>query len=261
MSEAIETGEVANTSVDVELDNAIDNISLDDLLALSKEDVEEFDEEVNHVGMKPLSQWMKNIPSDVRKHLANIRRDYTIKTQEISKIRSELETAKREAVTRNETLLNGDLSKKLAAIDEEATFDLFDPDGMKAEIQRQAAIMLKQMLAPAKEELEVQQRKLALESFKKENPEMTDPEYRKEIVSLLKDRPELKLEDAFYITKAKLGATKASQAAAAKELDKKARREVVQKSSSGSRSQPSGVPKFNSALEAYRYHKSQQTKK
>jgi phenylalanyl-tRNA synthetase alpha subunit len=271
----METGTETNTSVVEEtaeaaphdenltedsLDEVIDNFTLDDLMAYGEEQDPLFADEAQHKGMKPLNEWIHNVPEDVRKHLANIRADYTRKTQELSRMRKEVEEAQRAMRQQNENIINGSTAKLTANIDETAEYDLFDPEGMKAEIQRQAQIMLRDMLKPAQEELQVQQRKLQLEQFKAENPELTDPEYRTEIVNLLKTRPELSMEDAFYITKAKIGSTKLQQER--QEIaDRRARqREVVRKSSSGSRSQPKGTPKFKNALEAYKWHKAQQTK-
>jgi len=81
------------------------------------------------------------------------------------------------------------------------------------------------------------------------------------MIELLKSRPELSMEDAFYIIKAKVGSSKLQQERDEIAARKQRQRETVMKSSSGSRSAPSGVPKFNNAIEAYRYHKAQQAKK
>jgi len=258
----VETAPVeSNTSQDSEVDQVLDNYTLDDLLKLSADDVAEFVDDASHKGMKPIKEWLPNVPADVRKHLANIRADYTRKTQELAKMRKEVEEAKATVSRQNESLMNGALAKKLENIDEAVEYDLFDTEGMKAEIQRQAQLMLKSMLAPAQEELQIQQRRIALDQFKAQNPELTDPEYRGPIVELLKSRPELKLEDAFYIVKAQVDGKKlASQKEALKET-KLQNRELIQKSSSGSRAAPTGTPKFKNALDAYKWHKSQQVKK
>ena len=191
----METGELSNTSVEVDetaqaapqteetIDDVIDNFTLDDLMAYSSEQDELFTDDAQHKGMKPLNEWIHNVPEDVRKHLANIRADYTRKTQELSRMRKEVEQAQRAMRQQNENIINSSTARLTANIDEEAEYDLFDPDGMKAEIQRQAQIMLRDMLKPAQEELQIQQRRLQLEQFKAENPELTDPEYRTEIVS------------------------------------------------------------------------------
>jgi hypothetical protein len=268
MLENIETGNVANTSAEVvdsgtpsDVGSDDSNVTLDDLLAMTKEDVPEFDDSVNHKGMKPLNHWMKHIPEDVRKHLANIRADYTRKTQELSKMKSSLEEKEAEIFRKNNHIINGPLAEKLKGINLEEQYDLFDPEGMKAEIQRQAGLMLKEMLKPAQEQLEVQQRKLELEAFKAKNPELTQPEYKLPIIELLKSRPELKMEDAFYIVKAKVDSEKLSAEKEKLKSAKASAKEIALKSTSGSRTSPTGHPQFSSAIEAYKYHKAREAKK
>jgi hypothetical protein len=116
--------------------------------------------------------------------------------------------------------------------------------------------MLKEMLQPAQEELQLQQRKLQLEDFKRDNPELTDPEYRKPVLELLAQRPELKLEDAFYIVKAKVGSQKINDERSKFAEQKSARRDTALKSSVGSRTAVAATPKFKNAVEAYNWHKS-----
>jgi len=254
---SVEANETANDAApQEELDSVIDNMTLDDLMDLSAEDYPEFGEE-NHTGMKPLHHWMAHVPEDVRKHIANLRSDYTRKSQEIAQIRKDLETSRSELRRQSENMVNGPLAQKLNNIDEETEYDLFDPEGMKAEIQRQAQLMLKQMLKPEQEKLEVEQRKLQLEQFKLENPELQDPEYRAPIIELLQKRPELKLEDAFYIVKSKIGATKLQQERAELAERKSRQRDMARLSTRGSKAKVAGQPKFKNAVEAYKWHKSQ----
>ena len=267
--DATETGVEANTSVGDEtaeaapqetIEETIENFTLDDLMAYSEENDPLFTDDAQHKGMKPLHEWIHNVPEPVRKHLANIRADYTRKSQDLATMRKEVEAAQRAMEAQNDAITNGSMARQLRDVDENADYDLFDPEGMKAEIQRQAKLMLRDMMAPAQEELEVKQRRMALQQFKADNPEITDPAYRAPMIELLKNRPELKMEDAFYIVKAKVGSTKLQQERDEIAARKAERRSVVRKSSTGSRSNPSGTPKFSSALEAYKFHKSMQTK-
>lgn len=249
-----ETVEVDNTSVE---DSGLpDNITLEDLLNIDDEQYPEFGSEDSHKGMKPLSHWMQHVPEDVRKHLANIRADYTRKTQEISNIRKSLEDKEAEMYRKNEHIMRGPLAERLTQINTEEEYDLFDPAGMKSEIQRQAGLMLKQMLEPAQKELEVQQRKLQLDDFKAKNPELLDPTYRGPVLELLGQRPELKLEDAFYIVKAKLGSQALDVERSRFAETKAARKDTALKSSVGSRTAVAAAPKFKNAMEAYNWHKS-----
>jgi hypothetical protein len=252
---------VDNTSVEEGSELLSDDLSVDDLLGLNSEVAPEFEDGVNHTGMRPLSEWTKHLPEDVRKHLANIRSDYTRKTQEIASMKKELENDRRSYALEKEATLNNPLARRAAQIAaNEEEYDLYDPEGMKKEIERQSAKMLSEMLKPAREEIMLQQRKIALNDFKRENPELTNPEYRLEIAKMLQDRPELKLEDAFYIVKSKVDSAKSREAAKVVAAQTQGRREALQKTSNGSATVPKGSPKFRDAWEAFQYHKSQGTK-
>lgn len=233
------------------------SITIDDLLKMGESDYPELKDDANYKGMKPLAEWMKHVPEDVRKHIANIRSDYTRKTQALAQQRAELEEQKAILTRKDEYILNGTLAQSLKNINVEENYDLFDPEGVKAEIKRQAALMLKDMLEPAQKELALQQRKVELDNFKSKHPEMVEPAYKENIVKLLQERPELKLEDAFYITKAKLGSEAIEAEKAKMRTIKDARKEVALKSSGGSRAPVAGTPQFKTAVEAYNYWKSQ----
>jgi hypothetical protein len=252
---------VDNTSAEEGSELLSENISVDDLLSLNSDVSPEFEDGVNHTGLKPLHEWTKHLPEDVRKHLANIRSDYTRKTQEIASMKKELENDRRSYALEKEATLNNPLARRAAQIAaNEEEYDLYDPEGMKKEIERQSAKMLSEMLKPAREEIMLQQRKMALNDFKRENPELTNPEYRLEIAKMLQDRPELKLEDAFYIVKSKVDSAKSRAAAKVVAAQTQGRREALQKTSNGSATVPKGSPKFRDAWEAFQYHKSQGTK-
>jgi hypothetical protein len=107
----------------------------------------------------------------------------------------------------------------------------------------------------------MKQRRMQLEQFKTDNPELMQDDYRLPVAQMLQERPELRLEDAFYIVKAKVDAEKLKTERAQLEQQKSTRRETLRKTSSGKSVTPSGTPKFRSAWEAYQYHKSQQAKK
>jgi len=259
---------IDNTSVDTdtvseEVDTGAEkyeNFSLDDLNNITADDYEEFEEDAQHKGMKPLSYWLKHVHPDVRMHIANFRADYTKKTQSLSEMRKDLEAQKAALKSNNDSFVNGSLARQVAEIDTETQYDLFDEQGMKAEIKRQAALMLKDMLQPAQEEIKLQQRKMDLERFKSDNPELTSPEYRQPIVEMLRAKPHLSLEEAFYIVKAKVGATKVDQDRAELAERKSRQRETIKMSSSGSRATPSGTPQFKNSWDAYNYHKNKISK-
>ena len=133
-------------------------------------------------------------------------------------------------------------------------------DGMKREIERQAAIQLKSMLEPAREQIKMEQRKMELERFKANNPEITDDAYRMPIAKMLMERPELRLEDAYYIVKAKVGAIALDAEREQIAASKQARRAALKQTSSGANATPSGTPKFRDAWTAYQFHKANNAK-
>ena len=237
-------------------------MTIEELLGINEEDYEEFTEDANHKGMKPLHEWMQHIPEDVRKHVANIRSSYTRKTQEISEMRKALEAERMELQRQQDNALNNPFLKRAEeelAKDEE--YDIYTTEGMQAEIKRQAAQMLQEMMKPAQEEMQMKQRRMQLEQFKTDNPQLMEDDYRLPVAQMLQDRPELRLEDAYYIVKAKVDAEKLKVERAEVAKQKSSRRETLRKTSGGKSVSPSGTPKFRSAWEAYQYHKSQQAKK
>jgi len=231
------------------------DLTIEEIIKLNESDFAEFADDAQHKGMKPLAHWMQHVPEDVRKHIANLRADYSRKTQALSAERKEIERLREEIVNTKAGVIDGPLAKMVKEVDATAEYDLFDPDGMKNEIKRQAALMLQEMLKPAQEQVQMEQRKFALERFKAENPELTQPEYRAPILQMLQERPELKLEDAFYIVKAKIDATKLSDERKRIAETKSSRAATLSKSGGGSAVTPKGTPKFKDAWSAYQYHK------
>lgn len=265
-TEAVETEETVETpdgddSVDGG-DEDVELMTIEELLGISEEDYEEFTEDANHKGMKPLHEWMQHIPEDVRKHVANIRSSYTRKTQEIAEMRKALEAERMELQRQQDNALNNPfLARAEEELAKDEEYDIYTTEGMQAEIKRQAAKMLQEMMKPAQEEIQMKQRRMQLEQFKTDNPELMDDDYRLPVAQMLQERPELRLEDAFYIVKAKVDATKLKAEREQVAKQKSSRRETLRKTSGGKSVSPSGTPKFRSAWEAYQYHKSQQAKK
>ena len=261
--EAEATEEVVDTDdVSVDGDEDVELMTIEELMGIDEEDYEEFTQDANHKGMKPLHEWMQHIPEDVRKHVANIRSSYTRKTQELAEMRKALEAERAEMQRNNENVLNNPFLKRAEEeLAKEEEYDIYTTEGMQAEIKRQAAKMLQEMMKPAQEEIQMKQRRFQLEQFKSDNPELMDDDYRLPVAQMLRDRPELRLEDAFYIVKAKVDATKLKAEREQVAKQKQTRRQTLRKTSGGKSVSPSGTPKFRSAWEAYQYHKSQQAKK
>ena len=168
-TEAVETEDVETPDGDDSVDGGEENVELmtiEELLGLNEEDYEEFTEDANHKGMKPLHEWMQHIPEDVRKHVANIRSSYTQKTQELAEMRRALEAERAELHRQQEHAVNNPFLKRAEEeLAKEEEYDIYTTEGMQAEIKRQAAKMLQEMMKPAQEEMQMKQRRMQLEQF------------------------------------------------------------------------------------------------
>lgn len=232
-------------------------MTLDDLLDITSEECEQFTD-TNHTGMRPLKELLKHLPEDARKHLSNIRRSYTLKTQELSDQRKALEAEKARHRRNMSMMYDNDLTQRLDNItSNDEAYDIYSEDGMKKEIQRQAAQMMKDMLAPVREKLARDDRRLKLQQFKADHPDITSPEYKTDIAKTLMERPELKLEDAYYIVKARVDAEKLKSEREAVAREKATRRDALLQTSTGTASSAKGTPRFKNAWDAYVFHKAQ----
>tara|TARA_R110002126_G_scaffold3324_1_gene18957 strand:+ start:2612 stop:3406 length:795 start_codon:yes stop_codon:yes gene_type:complete len=261
-----ENNNTPDVGTDVETTEAVEVVeeveateyTIADLLNIDEEAFPEFGEE-NHRGMKPLHSWLEHLPEDVRKHVANIRSSYTRKTQELSTERKALEALREELLSTKEGTINNTLLESFSQVPEDN--DVYTEDGMKAEIKRQAAEMLKEMLQPAQQKIQMERKQMELNSFKREHPEITTEEFRMPIAQLLMERPELRLQDAYYIVKGKVDSTAASKERAALEARRSSHRDTLKQTSTGKSTTPSGSPQFRDAWTAYQHHKAQGNKK
>ena len=250
--------EVVAEAPEVEAEEAEEEVevfSIDDLLGITEEDYAEFTEDAQHKGMKPLHQWMEHIPEDVRKHVANLRSSYTRKTQELATERKELEALREELLSTKETTLNNPHLEEMSKFATDEEHDVYSEQGMQAEIKRQAALMLKEMMKPAQEKIQLERRQMELNSFKAANPELTREEYRMPIAQMLMARPELKLEDAFYIVKAKIESERLTTERTERAQQKSSRRETFSKTSTGKNTAAPKPPKTRDAWAIYQWHK------
>ena len=127
-------------------------------------------------------------------------------------LRKELQREKDNYLNQQKLLTEGafaDNVRKLAS--DETSHDIWDEDGRRAAIRQEAAKMMQEMYEPLQQQVATQQRQMQLTSFKQENPDLDQPQIRMEVAKLLQARSELKLEDAYYIVKAKVNATAAKE--------------------------------------------------
>lgn len=236
-------------------DKFLENFNLEDLLSadFSEDDIMN----TTHKDLPSYQEVLKHLPENGRKLISNLRAMTTRKTQEVAEIRKQLEAERQQLAQEKQALYNGKFAEQVnqLAQEPEKPFDLYTDEGMEAKIKQEAAKMFQQMMAPVQEDMRLQQRQVALDNFTRDNPDIKHPEVRVEVAKLLQSRPELKLEDAYYITKAKLDRTKLEQLEQERLAKRNDQREAWNKVSNGSNARPTKAPKFRSAWDAYQYHK------
>ena len=153
-----------------------------------------------HKGIPDYKKILEHIPENGRKLVQNLRSSYTQKTQEIAELRRALEAEKQNLQQQRAMLSESEFAKNVRELaNKPVESDPWSDEGLQERIQQKAAQMMQQMLEPLQQDLAVQQRKAALDSFKVKHPDVTSDELRVPIAKLLMERPELKLEDAYYL--------------------------------------------------------------
>mgnify|MGYP003647780926 CR=1 FL=1 len=210
-----------------------------------------------HKGIPDYKEVLKHIPENGRKLVQNLRASYTQKTQEIADLRRALESEKRSLQQQRELLSESEFARNVRELaNKPVESDPWSDEGMQERIQQQAAQMMQQMLEPLQQDLAVQKRQAALETFKTKHPDVTSDDFRVPIAKLLMERPELKLEDAYYLVKGQ----KSIELSAQEKQVRQVQKQVLQKTSTGNAVRNAAPPKFKSAWEAYQYHKANGTK-
>ena len=210
-----------------------------------------------HKGLPDYNEILRHLPENGRKLIANLRAMTTRKTQALAENRKALDAERAALALEKEALYSGKFAEQVKelATEPEVPHDVFSDDGMKKQIQMEAAKLMQQMISPMQEELVVERRKMALETFKRDNPDLVDPDIRMETAKLLQARPELKLEDAYYITKAKLSQSKLATLENEKNLAQERKKMAWTNVGAGSNIGKTSVPKFRDAWEAYQWHR------
>lgn len=139
---------------------------------------------------------IKALPEDAQKILANLRADYTKKTQALA-------TSQKELTEQRQALLESQMFKDMEAKANEPRVeaDPWDPAAFNQRIEQEVAKRMSDVFRPMKEEIEIQQRRNKLQEFKTANPDLET--YKSEIVEVLKNNESLNLEQAYYIVKGK----------------------------------------------------------
>ena len=254
-AENLNASEAAIEPQDYISDSFLESFNLEDLLSADFSEDEIMS--TTHRDLPSYQEVMKHLPENGRKLISNLRAMTTRKTQEVAEIRKQLEAERAAVQAERQALYNGEFAQRvneLAQTPDEG-IDPYTDEGMQAMIQKQAALMFQEMIQPVQQDLALQQRQMALDKFKAENPDIADPEVRVAVAKLLHQRPELKLEDSYWIVKAQMDRDKLQKLEADRAQKKQAQKSAWQKTSNGAASKPTGSPKFRDAYEAYLWHK------
>ena len=178
---------------------------------------------------------MTNLPEEAKKLLSNMRSDYTRKTMELSQERKALEKMRESLST------NDEFNKQLQeAAEEEFEFNPYDEESFQKAVQREVAQKLQEMMRPVRQQHELTTRKLQLERFKSENPDLES--YKHDVAKLLMSDESLSLEKAYWIVKGqKLSQQQSTQAEELAQY-RKAARDAGLRVGGASRARGGGVP-------------------
>jgi hypothetical protein len=174
--------------------------SMEDLIAAEFDDQPEMSGE--HKGLPHFSEILKNSTPNTRKLLQNLRSSYTKKTQALAEAQKEVATERAALLAQTKSFTDSEFARNINEVaNDETEHDIWDTDGRTAAIKKEAALNFQAMLKPLQDQVKTQAKRAELLAFKTEHPDMTDPGMRVDIAKLLQTRPELKLQDAYYIVR------------------------------------------------------------
>ena len=189
------------------------------------------------------------LPEDAKKLIANMRSDYTRKTQELAEQRRAFE-AQQTAMAKNE-----DFFKSLEeTASEELVFNPYDEASFQAAVRQEVAKKLQEAMQPMRQEHQVQQRKAQLDNFKAQHPDLDD--IKMDVGKLLMSNKEMLLEDAYWIVKGKNLSRQQSDQAQELTRYREAAKAAGLKVGGSSRARSGGVPesvKKQGSFAIYKY--------
>ena len=174
----------------VEHTKNLENIGLDDM-----QDVDLPEGDSKGINYKEV---ISTLPEDAQKLLGNLRADYTRKTQDLAKQRNQLE-AERKALSESDFMKQ---TRELASKDD-VNLDPYNIKSFEDRIEQEVARRMDQMMEPIRVQQHLEMRKIKLQQFKSEHPDLES--YKHDVADVLKSNTNLSLEDAYYIVKGKKG--------------------------------------------------------
>lgn len=223
-------------------------------------------EEAERESLRKGESWndiYKRQDPEVQRAMQSMRKDYTHKTQDLSKQRKEAKSELEKAHALQKTLYESDAYKNLSKIAEESgeEFDPFDPDSFKKYVEKAVASRLKSVLEPMHAEQQKKQAQANLQRFVEDHPELkSDEGFKKEVRDLLINDSNLKLEQAYWIVQGKKSREMNRQDQRKQDNQRRAAKAAGLRIGSGKRSGMTAPPetKGMKAADIYDYLLSQQ---
>jgi len=146
------------------------------------------------------------VTPEARKFVGNLRADYTRKTQELAKLRRELELEKETISREKQARLDGPHARAALAKAAESVenLDPYKVEDLNRLIEINAAKAMVASIAEERKALDAERSRLKAKVFIDEHPEMNSSEFKAELKTLLTTRGVLDLEDAYFLIKGKL---------------------------------------------------------
>lgn len=176
---------------------------------LKQKEADDKGEELKKESLREGESWndiYKRQDPEVQRAMQSLRKDYTHKTQEVSKQRKEAKSEMDKALQLQKSLYESDAYKGLQELSEETgeEFDPFDPDSFKKYVEKAVAKRLKSVLEPMYEEQQKVQTRARLNQFMDDHPELrSDEDFKSEVKGVLIKDKNLTLEQAYWIVHGK----------------------------------------------------------
>lgn len=164
----------------------------------------------------------RHVTDDGKKLIANLRADYTRKTQENAEIKRQLEAEREQLRMERSMLLTSDTAKAnaaKAAIDT-SKLDPYVEADMEKLLDAKAAKLLEEQLKPLRQRYEAEAQIQQTQAFITAHPELNEPDYKATMIDVLKTKPHLGTEDAFEIAKARVTLERSKAQAEATKMQK-----------------------------------------
>ena len=223
-------------------DSAAPDHRLDELLT-AEIDEPIFSSGENYKGMN-YQEVVRELPDDAKKIIANLRSSYTRKTQELAEQQKIMQQHVEEIQANRSALFNSEFNKTIeeTAATDKKDVDPFNPKTIEERIQQEVAKRMQDMLKPMKQAHELQQQKHALETFKRDHPDLHD--MRKDVAGVLMQNEHMNLEQAYWVVKGKKLQEESKNQEAELGRYKQAAKSAGLKVGGASRGNMRGVPQY-----------------